>query len=292
MEIAGPIQITKRLRSIGNYLEVLKPRETSLLTFIGICAAVVAAGGYPNLERLLITAAALLAGCAGCNGLTNYADREVDARMRRTRGRALPSRRIHPAERMLPLALILLAAGLALAWWLHPLCFLAGLVGTVAALINRKTAATHFLGIVSSWAPVLVGYLAIKPQLDPTVIFLCILIGIWVPLHVWSVMTANRSDYLGAGLAIFPVTWQVKDAIRLLLALSLVLYAVSFGLYLTGRFGWLYLVAAAVLGGLMVFASLRLLLTHAAHDAWVVYKLSAFPYLGLLLLAMCLDLWL
>jgi len=292
MEAARPTQATGWLRSTGSYLEVLKPRETSLLTFIGIGAAVLAAGGYPPLERFFLIVVALLAGCAGCNGLTNYIDRDLDARMRRTRGRALPSRRIQPAERMLPLALALLAAGLALAWWLNPLCFLSGAVGTAAALIARKTSATHFLGIVSSCAPVLVGYLAVRPQLDPTIALLCLLIGVWVPLHVWSVMTANRSDYLGAGLAIFPVTWAIEDAIKAFFALSLVLYAASLGLYVAGGFGWFYLVAAALLGGLMVYASLRLLLTHASRDAWSLYKLSAFPYLGLLFLAMCVDLWL
>ena len=67
------------LRSIGKYIEVLKPRETSLLTFIGVCAAVVAAGGRPPISLLFIALTAIALGSGGCNGITNYLDREVDA---------------------------------------------------------------------------------------------------------------------------------------------------------------------------------------------------------------------
>jgi heme O synthase-like polyprenyltransferase len=42
----------------------------------------------------------------------------------------------------------------------------------------------------------------------------------------------------------------------------------------------------------MIFANLRLLYSANSKEAWRVYKLSAFPYLGLIFLAMCLDAWL
>ena len=279
-------------RSIRNYIEVLKPRETSLLTFIGVCAVVVAAGGYPPIGVLLLCLVAIALGSGGCNGLTNYLDREVDARMKRTQHRALPSKRIFPPKKVLPLVITLVVLALALAWFLHPLSFLFGAIGVTAALAWRKTWATHLLGIIAACAPVLVGYLAISHQLNLTIFFLCLLIVVWVPLHVWSVMTAHRDDYLGAGVSIFPVTWETKDAIKVLVGLSVLLYAISIALYHFGDFGILYLVMANILGILMVFATSRLLISGASEDAWRVYKLTAFPYLGILFLTMGLDLWL
>ena len=77
-----------------NYIEVLKPRESSLLTFIGLCTAIIAGEGYPPLDRLLLAGVTILLASAGANGLTNYLDRNVDAQMQRTRNRALPSKRI------------------------------------------------------------------------------------------------------------------------------------------------------------------------------------------------------
>ncbi|MDP2916597.1 MAG: UbiA family prenyltransferase, partial [Dehalococcoidia bacterium] len=108
-------------RAVWNYIEVLKPRETALLVFIGVVTAVVAGGGVLPVSRLILTLAAILCASAGANGLTNYLDRELDARMTRTRNRALPSKRIYPPEKVLPLTIGLSLAGLALAWRLHPI---------------------------------------------------------------------------------------------------------------------------------------------------------------------------
>lgn len=280
-------------RAIGKYIEVLKPRETILLTFIGLCAAVVAGGGQPPTGTLLLATLAILLGSGGANGLTNYLDREVDARMQRTRHRPLPSKRIFPAEKMLPLAITLVVIGLIMAWFLHPLCFLFGLLGVIAATTWRKRVTCVFpQGAIAGCAPVLIGYLAISHQLDLTILFLCVLIGVWIPLHVWSVMIANREDYRQAGVTYFPLSWEVKDVIKLLLGLAVVLYGSSMALYFISDLGLPYLVVANILGILMLSATARLLFTGASHDAWRVYKLTAFPYLGILFLTMALNLWL
>ncbi len=287
--------ITKRGTWLVNYIEVLKPRETILLTFIGFCAALVAWGGQPPLQTgtLLLATLAILLGSGGANGLTNYLDREVDARMQRTRHRPIPSKRIFPAEKMLPLAISLVVIALIIAWFLHPLCFLFGLLGVVAASTWRKRITCVFpQGAVAGCAPVLIGYLAISHQLELTLLFLCILIMVWIPLHVWSVMIANREDYRQAGITYFPISWEVKDAIKVLLGLAVLLFGSAITLYYFSDLGVPYLVVASILGILMVLAAGHLVLTGVSHDAWLVYKLTAFPYLGILFLTMSLDLWL
>jgi len=277
---------------VRNYIEVLKPRQSSLLTFIGVCAAIIAGNGHLSL-RLLLIALTILLGSAGANGLTNYLDRDVDARMQRTKHRALPSKRIYPPEKVLPLTIGLVIVGLALAWQLHPLCFLFDIIGIIAAVVWRKRWTCVFpQGMLAGCAPVLMGWFAIEPTFSWKILLLCVLIGVWLPLHVWSVMIANREDYLRAGLSYFPMSWEVKDAVKVLLAFSLVLYAASIGLYFVGDFAWLYLILANLLGIMMVYAISRLVLSSASRDAWRLYKLSAFPYLGLIFLIMCLDIWL
>ena len=216
-----------------------------------------------------------------------------DARMRRTRHRALPSKRIYPPERVLPLNLVLVILGLALAWYLHPLCFLSDIIGTVAAVAGRKRATCVFpQGMVASCAPVLMGWFAIEPTLGWEILLLCILVAVWVPLHVWSVMIANCEDYIAAGLDFFPMSWQPRDAVRVLVIFSLILYGASLALYFIGDFGWLYLVSANLMGIIMVCAGFRLAVSVTSQNAWRLYKLSAFPYLGIVFLVMCLDIWL
>jgi len=278
--------------SFLDYITVLKPVETSLLTFIGIFSAIVAAGGYPPAKVLGILLIALIVGSAGSNGLTNYLDREVDARMTRTSNRTLPSRRIDPPQKVLPLIIGLIVFGLALALVLHPLCFLFGLIGVIASSVWRKTISCTFLGIVAGCSPVLIGWFAVNPAFNPTILLLCGLVAIWTPIHVWTVMIANREDYLGADLHYFPLSWQVKDVVKILFGLSILLYVVSILIYIAADFHLLYLIVANILGVLMIYANARLLSSRTSTDAWQVYKLSAFPYLGIIFLTMGLDIWL
>ncbi len=235
----------------------------------------------------------ILLASAGANGLTNYLDRDVDARMQRTKNRALPSKRIYPPGKVLPLTVGLVIIGLVLAWQLHPLSFLAGLVGTVAAVVWRKRATCVFpQGVLASCAPVLMGWFAFNSAFGWEILLLCLLVALWLPLHVWSVMIANREDYLGAGLSYFPMSREVKEAVKVLLVFCVMLYAAAIALYFIGSFAWLYLLLANLLGITMVFAGSRLVISSASRNAWRLYKLSTFPYLGLIFFTMSLDVWL
>lgn len=284
------------LRSRGSwkdYLDVIKPRETGLLVFIGIVSALAAGGGSLSLGLFLLLLAALTAASGGANGLTNYLDRHIDARMERTRRRALPSGRIFPASRALFFTAGLSLIGLILAWYLHPYAFLAGLAGTAAAVIYRKRVTCVFpQGAVASCAPVLIGWFAARPAFGWEVLLLCILIAAWLPSHIWSIMIAHKDDYYKAGITYFPVNRSVRTVTRILLMFCLLLYAASLGLYFTGSFGWIYLVTANIAGIAIIYASARLVLSNNSRDAWKLYKLSAFPYLGLIFMALALDIWL
>lgn len=287
------------IRVLADYLEVTKPRATFLLAFIGVAAAVIGSGGVNiSLARLLFIIATILAAAAGANGLTNYLDRHVDARMARTQHRALAAGRISPPEKVLPLLLGLVVAGLVMSWFItpdqpwHP-AFLADVVGTLASVIWRKRATCVFpQGLFAGCAPVLIGWFAVNPHFAWELALLCLLIGLWLPLHVWSVMVANREDYVRAGIAFFPVNRGNAAAFKLLSGFVLALVAASLALYFVGGFSVLYLAAALLLGGLMVLGTSRLRGQNFSHNAWRLYKLSSFPYLGLLFLIMIIDIYL
>jgi len=288
---AGAARRNGVLGVIASYLEVLKPLPSALLSFIGFAAAVIAGGGLlsPRLALVFIT---VLVAAAGANSLTNYLDRSIDARMRRTCLRVLPSGAISPPAKVLPLVLGLIALGLGLAWYLSPYVFIADASGTlVAATWRKKWTCVYPQGVLASCAPVLMGWLAVNQSLSWELLLLCLLVAAWLPLHVWSVNIAHRDDYLQAGISYFPINLEVKDSVKLLPAFALALYAVSFALYFTGGLSWLYLTLANVLGVVMVYAAVRLALSRAAADAWRLYRLSSFPYLGAIFLVMCLDIW-
>ncbi len=213
--------------------------------------------------------------------------------MPRTKNRALPSRRIEPPQKVLPLLVSLVIGGLALAGYLHPLSFLFALIGVIAAVVWRKRATCVFpQGVLASCAPVLIGWFAIKPVFSWELLLLCALIAAWLPLHVWSIMISHREEYLNAGLTYFPMSQETSHSVRVLLVFSLALSMAAIALYFIGGFTLLYLIVASILSLVMVYATFRLVISSASRDAWRLYKLSAFPYLGLIFLVMPLDIWL
>jgi protoheme IX farnesyltransferase len=281
-----------RRKSILNYIEVLKPRESGLHILMGVIAALIAARGTLPLCPFVLSVIAIASGIPGSNGLTNYLDRHVDAKMQRTCLRALPSKRVCPPEKSLPLIVALIVIGLTLTWFIHPFCFICGLVGVVAAALWRKTSLEVFLGIIAGCAPVLIGWFAIRPVPDFQILSICLLVAVWIPLHVWSVMVAYQDDYRQADLRYFPLGWELSKSVKLLFGLSFLLYGVSIFVFFACQFHLLYLIVANILGILLISACVRLLTSQSSKSAWQVYKLTAFPYLGIIFITMCLDAWL
>lgn len=277
--------------TLANYINVLKPRETSLLAFIGAATVFIAARGIPPRGTLLLATLAILIASAAANGFTNYLDRNLDCLMPRTQNRALAAKRIEPAEKALPMLFILAAIGLALAWMVHPYAFLADLIGTVVAVTFRKKVTCVFpQGAIAGCAPVLMGWFAIEPSLNWQIGLICLLIIVWLPSHVWGVMIARRNEYLKAGITFFPMSVSPAAGIRLMAFSGILLFGTSVALYFVANFGWLYLAGAILLGLILLVSSFRLLGTSDSAGAWKVYKISSFPYLGLLFLIMVLDL--
>jgi len=84
--------------------------------------------------------------------------------------------------------------------------------------------------------------------------------------------------------------WARRSAFYWFFALVLNVAAVT--LYFTAGFTLLYLVVAVVLGAAMLMQPRGWYSQHTSRDAWKLYKLSSFPYLGLIFVAMCLSIWL
>ena len=253
----------------GAYWEVLKPRVTVLLTFLGAAAATAASGADPSQSgRVLAVTFAIFLGSGGANGLTNYLDRSLDARMRRTQGRAIPSGRIGNPRNALYWSLAWAAAGTALGFYIHPLVGSAGVAGIFASVVFRKTEATHFLGGVASAAPVAAGWLAMDPNAGMTIVMLLIFVAAWVVHHVWVIMLFYKPDYLQAGIQMFPLRSNEARTMPVFfgLAMTLVMLSMATGVAEGARWGFFVIVGAFSVYNVWGTAQLgRNELTHAVR---------------------------
>ncbi len=93
----APVSI--RPASIGDYLELMKPRVMSLVVFTGF-AGFIAAPGAHDLVLALATAVAIAAGAGASGALNMWYDADIDAKMARTRNRPVPDGRVAADEAM------------------------------------------------------------------------------------------------------------------------------------------------------------------------------------------------
>ena len=100
-------------------------------------------------------------------------------------------------------------------------------------------------------------------------LMLCLIIFLWTPPHFWALALYRAEDYRKAGLPMLPVTHGTEFTRLHVLLYTLVLFAATLLPFVFGMSGWLYLVAAVVLGGrvhrLCVRALARLQRRAGAH---------------------------
>jgi protoheme IX farnesyltransferase len=285
---------------VHTYYEYTKPKIWYLLVFTALTATFVA-GSLPTNSlspaKWIIAAIAITSGCAGCNALTNYVDRDIDAVMNRTRHRPIPSGRITPAAG-LRFGLALVAISILLAFTLNLLSVLwmaLGVldnVGVYSLLLKRRSVLNIILGGFSGGLPVLFGWSAATPGPIGSISLLPVLMAglvfLWIPIHIWFLAVTYRADYAKVGVPMLPVVIGSVPAIRLIVIFSMIFFPFSIGVYLLGHFGLVYGLVALAGGLIILVGSVWVLYKPTEANAWKMFKITS-PYLFLLFLAMIID---
>src|SRR3989304_5731578 len=174
----------------SDYLSLMKIRIDVFITLSGLVAAVATAQGAIPLTHTVWLATALMLASASAALFNQYADRDLDRLMTRTRHRALPAGRVSSTE-VLALGGILglLALGVALLVF-NPLValhlFLGGFVYAVVYTVwlKRRSWLNIVIGGLAGSFAVLAGAAAVTPALDPIPIILAVVLFLWTPPHL------------------------------------------------------------------------------------------------------------
>lgn len=287
------VAITQKVR---NYFEVTKPPIVFLLVFTSIATMIIAWKQtlHPLTPTLLIVATvAIAAASAGCDTLTSYLDRDIDAIMHRTRHRPIPSGRISPRNALL-WGLFLGAIGLVLAYSINPLSFLWIVLGVVdnvvvySLLLKRRNPLNIILGGVSGGLPVMFGWSAVTNGTTLLPVLLAALVVLWIPGHIWSLAIFTKADYKRARIPMLPVVTRLRTALRCIVSTVVLMIPFSLWIWVVGRFGWLYLAVATGFGLWVLYINAQLFLHPNNKMAYKAFKVSS-PYLFTLFLAMIID---
>lgn len=237
-----------------DYLELTKPKVVSLITFTAMVGMFLARPAMVPWTVLLFGSLgiAMVAGAAAA--INHLVDQRIDSVMARTRSRPLPTGHLDRRHALL-FAALLCASGVALLLaftnLLTTLLTLASLIGYAVVytmFLKRATPQNIVIGGAAGAAPPLLGWVAVTGHIEPGALLLFLIIFVWTPPHFWALALHRCEDYARAEVPMLPVTHGADFTRLQILLYTLVLLAVTLLPFAIGMSGWVYLVAALVLG--------------------------------------------
>ena len=144
------------------------------------------------------------------------------------------------------------------------------------------------IGGLAGAMPPLLGWTAVVGSIDPLPLLLVLLIFIWTPPHFWALAINKKDEYAKAGIPMMPVVKGIEYTKIQIVLYSILLMVVSLLLFATGYFGYLYLIGAAILGGIFIQKSWKLKQSTGADNSMSLF-LYSIVYLTLIFLLMIVD---
>lgn len=276
----------------ADYLTLTKPKVQLLLLLTTVTTMYVA--GDPSVSLVLVTLLGGSLSAGGAAAINHYVDRDIDAQMRRTATRPIPSGRVAPraallyglALQALSFAVLSLAVNL-----LSALLALSGFLGYVFVYtlwLKRSTPQNIVIGGAAGAVPPLVGWAAVTGGLDSTALYLFAIVFYWTPPHFWALSLLMKDEYARVGVPMMPVVHGEVETRRQILLYTGLLVVLTFLPVAFGFFGAIYATVAALLGAGFIALAVRLKLRADRRSALRTY-LYSLAYLAALFCAMVVD---
>jgi protoheme IX farnesyltransferase len=259
VEAAAPLSLREKLAA---YVELTKPRITFLIVLTaaaGFCLGSPGSVNYPVLINAMIGIALLSSGIATLN---QFMERDLDALMRRTATRPLPTGKLAPLEAFLFGVGLTLIAEIYLAVLVNPLTAALGLTVVAGYLfcytpLKTRTTLSTAVGAFPGAMPPLIGWTAASNSMSVGAWALFAILFLWQFPHFLAIAWMYREDYGRAGIVMLPVVEpEGKVTAQQIVVYTLMLLPVSLLPTLLGIAGLVYFYGAIVLGLLFLYASL------------------------------------
>ncbi|NUZ07031.1 heme o synthase [Piscinibacter koreensis] len=288
---AAALSMPSRARQ---YVVLTKPRVVQLIVFCAAIGMLLASPGLPDWQPALAGVAGIWLVAAAAAAFNCLVEQRIDATMARTRRRATATGELTTGQ-ALAFSVLLCVVGSALLWvfvnpltmWLTFATFV-GYAVIYTVVLKPRTPQNIVIGGASGAMPPVLGWAAIRGEVGPEALILCLIIFLWTPPHFWALALYRAEDYRRSGLPMLPIT-HGSDYTRLhVLLYTLILFAASLLPFVYGMSGAIYLAAACVLGSMFTAYAWRLWRAYSEPLARRMFRFSI-VYLALLFAALLLD---
>lgn len=276
--------------------EISKPRIIILLVITAVtsmyAASKLVGPELDNLGLIHIIIAGTLAS-AGSSALNHYYDRDIDLKMKRTSVRPIPSGRLKANHALVYGLAVSCAAVIYSYFMLNPFATFFIALGIFFYVIvytlwlKRLNPSNIVIGGFAGSAASMAGWSAATGSMDILGFLIGLLVFAWTPSHFWCLAMKIKDDYEQAGVPMLPVVIGMQKTSKYILANTIILLPFSLMLYAFGM-GIVYIVIAAISGGMMLVYHYKLTKNPTSDFAWKAYKVTA-PYLTIIFVGIALD---
>jgi protoheme IX farnesyltransferase len=252
----------------SDYLQLLKPRVMSLVVFTAATGLVCA--NQPINPLLAAVAILCIAVGAGASGALNmWYDADIDARMRRTRGRPVPMGKVLGADAAAMGIVLSLFSVMLLAMttnWLAAglLAFTIFFYAVVYTMwLKRWTPQNIVIGGLAGALPPAIGWAAVAGEAPLNAWLMVLIIFMWTPPHAWALSLYTSEDYAKVGVPMMPVARGAASTRRQILIYSLLFVPICQIPAFTGLGGPAYLAVSALGGAAFLLLAWRVFRSRA-----------------------------
>jgi protoheme IX farnesyltransferase len=279
------------------FYQLTKPRVVQLIVFCAVIGMALAIPGLPSGPQWGVILAAtagiwLVAGAAAA--FNCLVEQQIDAKMKRTAWRATAKGEL---SRLLTLSFSagLCGLGMLILWffvnpltmWLTFATFI-GYAVIYTVILKPMTPQNIVIGGASGAMPPVLGWAALRGDVGPEALLLCLIIFLWTPPHFWALALYRTEEYRKAGLPMLPVTHGSEFTRLQVFLYTWILLAATLLPFLTGMSGWLYLASAVLLGLGFCGYAWKLWRNYSDELARATFRFSIW-HLSLLFAALLLD---
>jgi heme o synthase len=258
--------------SVGDFIQLMKPRVMSLVVFTAL-AAMLAAPGHINLVLGTIAIISIAIGAGASGALNMWYDADIDARMARTAARPLPRGRVTPDEALsfggVLAVCSVLTLGVLVNWTAGALLAttIAFYLFVYTMWLKRRTPYNIVIGGAAGAFPPMIGWAAVTGGISFDSLLLFLIIFMWTPPHFWALSLYRCRDYERVGVPMLPVVAGLKETRRQILIYSVLLVPLAVVPYFVGLGGIAYLVSTSVLGAVFLALAVRVYVTTEGREA-------------------------
>ena len=297
--IYGKNQISSEAwANLKHYISLLKVRPMSAVIYAAVIG-LIAAGADITVGQGIIAIACIAAGGGGSAALNMWYEADLDSKMARTSGRALPAGKVK-ARRALLLGTALCAGSIAI-MWLNSGLLAAGMLGATifayfglyTVMLKRRSWLNVVIGATAAGVLTpLTGWAGAANELPLSAGLMFLFVLFWTPPHVWSQAMFRSADYARAGVPMLPVAYGMRVT-QWAIAVLTVLHSLAALLpWWAGDVSGYYALAAGVAGAGLSWKAVRLLQSrdHAAtmNSARLFFRQSIW-YVVFVLTSLGLD---